>query len=46
MLNVFWIKVASKRGIKQLNFFYWLSNIKNLVLSNGSKHLQNVIQWQ
>ena len=45
MLNVFWTKVASKRGIKQLNFFNWLSNVKNLVLSNGSEHVQNVIQW-
>ena len=44
MLNVFWTKVASKRGIKQFNFFNWLSNVKNLVLSNGSEHLQNVIQ--
>ena len=31
--------------IKQFNFFNWLSNVKNLVLSNGSKHMRNVIQW-
>ena len=43
MLNVFWTKVASKRRIKQLDFFDWLSNVKNLVLSNGSEHLQNVV---
>ena len=45
MLNVFRTNVASKRGIKQLNFFNWLSNVKNLVLLNGSEYLQNVIQW-
>ena len=30
---------------KQFQFFNWLSNVKNLVLSNGSKHMWNVIQW-
>ena len=31
--------------MKQLNFFLdRLSNVKNLVLSNGSEHMQNVIQ--
>ena len=34
-----------KRRIKQFNFFNWLSNVTNLVLSNGSEHLRNVIQW-
>ena len=26
-------------------FFNWLSYVKNLVLSNGSENVQNVIQW-
>ena len=33
-----------RRRIKQFTFFNWLSNVKNLVLSNGSKHVRNVIQ--
>ena len=45
MLNVFRTKIASKRSIKQLNVFNWLSNVKNLVLSNGSEHVRNVIQF-
>ena len=45
MLNVFWTQIASKRRIKQFDFFSWLSNVKNLVLSNGSEYLRNVIQW-
>ena len=32
-------------SIKQFVFFNWLSNVKNLVLLNGSEHLRNVIQW-
>ena len=40
-----WTLNASKSRIKQLNFFDWLSNVKNLVLSNGCEHVQNVIQW-
>ena len=43
--NVFWTLIASKRRINQLNFFNWLLNVKNLVLSNGCEHVQNVIQW-
>ena len=34
-----------KRRIEQLNFFDSLSNVKNLVLWNGSELVQNVIQW-
>ena len=34
-----------KRRIEQLSFFDWLSNIKNLVLRNGSELVRNVIQW-
>ena len=34
-----------KRMIEQLNFFDWLSNVKNLVLSNGCEHVRNAIQW-
>ena len=45
VLSVFWTKIASKRRIEQLNFFDWLSNVKNLVRSNGSEHVRNVIQW-
>ena len=40
-----WTLIAIKRRIEQLNFFDWLSNVKNLVLSNGSEHVRNVIQW-
>ena len=42
---MFWTFIASKRRIQQLNFFDWLSNVKNLVLSNGCEHVRNVIQW-
>ena len=46
MLNVFWTLIASKKRIEKLNFSIgWLSNVKNLVLSNGCEHVQNVIQW-
>ena len=41
ILNLF----ASKRRIEQLDFFDWLSNIKNLVLSSDCEHVRNVIQW-
>ena len=41
---MFWTLVASKQRIEQLNFFDWLSNVKNLVLSNGLKHVRNVIK--
>ena len=45
ILNVFWTLIASKKRIEQLLFFDWLSNVKNLVLSNGCELLRNVIQW-
>ena len=45
ILNVFWSLIASERRIEQLKFFDWLSDVKNLVLSNGSEHVRNVIQW-
>ena len=45
IFKVFWTLIASKRRIEQLNFFDWLSNIKNLVLSNDCEHVRNVIQW-
>ena len=32
ILNVFWTLIASKRRSGQLNFFTWLSNVKNIVL--------------
>ena len=37
--------IATKRRIKQFNFLNWLLNVKNRVLSNGSEHVRNVIQW-
>ena len=40
-----WTLIASKRRIEQIIFFYWLSNVKNLVLSNGCEHVRNVIPW-
>ena len=32
-------------GLNNLIFLNWLSNVKNLLLLNGSKHVRNVIQW-
>ena len=37
--------IASKRRTEQLHFFDCLSNVKNLVLSNGYEYVRNVIQW-
>ena len=34
----------SKRRIEQFSFFNWLSNVRNLVLSNVSDREGNVIQ--
>ena len=45
ILNVFWTETESKRRNKQRDFFNWLSNVKNLVLSNGFEYVRNVIQW-
>ena len=39
----FYPKIASKGKTEQLNFFNCVSNLNNLVLSNGFKNLQNVI---
>ena len=44
VLNVFWNQRVSKEKNERFDFFYWLSNLKNLVFSNGSKNVQNVIQ--
>ena len=33
---------CKKRRIAQFNFFNWLSNVKNLVLENGSEYVRNV----
>ena len=41
-----WTVIASKRKIEQLNIFDWLSNVKNLFLSNFCKYVQNVIHWE
>ena len=40
-----WNLISSIRKIKLLKFFDWLSNVKNLVFSNGCEHMENVIQW-
>ena len=40
IFNVFWTRIASKRRTEQLNFFNWLSNVKNLVFSNGSEYVR------
>ena len=34
-----------KRRIEQLNFLDWLSNVKNLGVSNGCEHMGKEIQW-
>ena len=34
---MFCTSTVSKRRIERFNFFNWLPNVKNLVLSNGSK---------
>ena len=39
------LNCKQKRRTEQFNFFNWLSNVKNLVLSNGSEYERNVIQW-
>ena len=44
ILNVFWTWPVTKSRFKQLELFSWLSNRKNVVLSNGSKTVRNVIQ--
>ena len=36
---------CKQKKMEQLNFFNWLSSVKNLVLSNGSEYVRNVIQW-
>ena len=36
-LTCFGLKLQVKRRIEQFNFFDWFSNLKNLVISNGSK---------
>ena len=46
ILSVFWTCIVSRRRVKQFIFFNCLSNVKNLVLSNGSKHMPIVIQWR
>ena len=33
----FGLKLQEKRN-EQLNFFDWLSNVTNLIVSNGSEH--------
>ena len=39
ILNVFRTYIANKKKTEQINFFNWLSNVKNLVLSNGSEYV-------
>ena len=45
ILSLLWTKIASKKRTEEFKFFNWLSNVKNLVLLNGSKYVRNVIQW-
>ena len=45
IILLFWTKILRRRRIEQFNFFNWLSNVKNLVLSNGFKHVRNLIKW-
>ena len=45
ILSVFWTYIVRKNRIKNFNFFNWLSNVKDVVLYNGSKHVRIVIQW-
>ena len=35
---------CNQKRTEQFNFFNWLLNVKNLVLSNGSERVRNVIQ--
>ena len=35
---------CKQKKTEEITFFNWLSNLKNLVLSNDSKNVQNVIQ--
>ena len=44
ILNVFWAWPVSKGRTKQLELFNRLSNLKSVVLLNGSKNMQNVTQ--
>ena len=37
--------IENKRRIEQFSFFNWLTNVRNLVYSNSSEHLRNVIPW-
>ena len=49
ILNMFWTLIANKRRTEQLNFCNWLSDVKNLVLSNGSEYVRNAghgIEWK
>ena len=43
-LYVLWAYIANKSRIEESVFFNWLSNAKNLVLTNGSNTCKNVIQ--
>ena len=36
---------CKQKRTEQLNFFKWLSSVKNFVLSNGFEYVRNVIQW-
>ena len=38
------MRIVSKRRAEQFNFFNWLSNLKDLAVSDISKNVQNVIQ--
>ena len=44
ILNVLWTWSVSKGKIYHFSFFNWLSNLKILLISNGSKKVRNMIQ--
>ena len=44
LLNVFWTWSVSKGKTQLFDFFNWFSSLKNLVILNGFKNVQNMIQ--
>ena len=45
VLNVSWSWLVRKGKTEQFTFFNWLSNLKNLVVSNGSKMCEMWSKW-
>ena len=40
------LKLEVEGELSKLIFFNWLSNVNNLLLSNGFRQMRSVIQWQ